>query len=200
MVTYFKILQTGMVSGEAFSRNSSEILGTQFLSVSLISFLHSELHRWSPLQALSSPFITPKLAAIVSERSFSHRIVGERKGVSCPSTRIHPLESSLNDAVQSGSCDVSIGSHQTAPIHDKWVTSPGDIRRVWVRIGEMAAWGTFKGYLHIRCNISCTHKYSQEWIHGVFMHVNLLCSIPLNFKFPYGHIVATNTTHQLSCF
>lgn len=130
MVTYFKILQTGMVSGEAFSRNSSEILGTQFLSVSLISFLHSELHRWSPLQALSSPFITPKLAAIVSERSFSHRIVGERKGVSCPSTRIHPLESSLNDAVQSGSCDVSIGSHQTAPIHDKWVTSPGDIRRV----------------------------------------------------------------------
>lgn len=113
-------------------------------------------------EALRSPFITPKPAAIVSERSSSHRIVGERKGVSCPSARIHPLESSLSDSVQSGSWDVSTGFHQTAPIHDKWVSSPGDIRGVRVRIGEMAAWGTFKGYLHIRCNISCIHKYSQE--------------------------------------
>lgn len=181
----------------------------KFLGLSFSLFLSSPSYTVSSIgglcysglqEALRSPFITPKLAAIVSECSFSHRIVGERKGVSCPSTRIHPLESSLNDSVQSGSCDVSIGFHQTAAIHDKWVSSPEDIRRVWVRIRETAAWGTFKGYLHIRCNVSCTDKYSQEWIHGVFMHVSLLCSIPLNFRFPYGYCMATNTKHQLSCF
>lgn len=100
--------------------NFSLFLSSPFYTVSSIHGLcYSGLQ-----QALRSPFITPNLAAIVSESSFSHRIVGERRGVSCPGSRIHPLESSLSDSVQPGSWDASIGFHQAAPIHDKWVNSP----------------------------------------------------------------------------
>ena len=177
-----------MVSGETFSRNSSNMFGTQFLSVSLISFLHSELHPRSLLQRSSRDskvsIHNPKTGSIVSEPSFSHCIVGEIRGVSCPGSRIHPLKSSLNDSVQPGSWGVSIGFHQAAPIHDKWVNSPKDIRIVLVRIREMEAWGTFKEYLHIHYNISCIHKYSQEWIQEFYaFQPPLLNSFKFQFSF-----------------
>ena len=81
--------------------------------------------------APKSIFRIRKMAAAVSEPYFSRHIVGERKG-----TGIHPSLVSLKDSLQPGSWDMSIGFHQTVPIHEGWMNFPSNSRILLVWMGE----------------------------------------------------------------